>query len=114
MEIDFACRRVSIEEVVTCAFGLGKGEYAVLRVMLNNGSLTVPELAGKAGKDRSTVQRAIKSLVEKKLVVRHQENLSGGGYVFHYKVRGKHEMKERILENFKGWQSKVLAEIERW
>lgn len=113
--IDFACKRVPIEEIIKCSFALAKTDYATFKVLItNNKEMSVQEIQEKVGKDRTTVQRSIKSLLEKNLILRRQINLESGGFMYYYNIRKKQEIKDQIYSNFESWEKKVLDELESW
>ena len=114
MEVDFACKRFSMDQVLRCAFGLSNPEFRILKVLLTRGERSVEEIAGALGKDRTTIQRAIKGLVEKGLIKRRQYNLYSGGYVYHYLPQHKEEIKKRVQEHFEGFSRMIRDEIGRW
>jgi predicted transcriptional regulator len=64
--------------------------------------------------DRTTVQKAIKKLAEKDLVERRQENLDKGGYLFHYAIKNKGEIKQRMQSIVEKWHDAVVDEIRQW
>ncbi|RME30845.1 MarR family transcriptional regulator [Candidatus Woesearchaeota archaeon] len=113
MEVQFACKRFPIAQVLRCSFNLTLTEYEVLKLLMR-GERSVEELAQRLGKDRTTVQRAIKPLIAKGLVRRRQYNLSGGGYQFFYSAVGKERIKQRVNEHFEHFTRTVRAEIENW
>jgi len=114
MELTFACRRFPIDQVLRCSFGLSNPEFQVLKALLAKGELAVEDLAAKLGKDRTTIQRAIKPLVAKGLVKRRQYNLESGGYQYYYYTEEKTSIKARIQEHFQHFAGLVKEEIEKW
>ncbi len=113
MDVQFACKRFPIEQVLRCSFGLSTTEYRVLKQLMG-GERSIEELSSILGKDRTTIQRAIKPLIEKGLVRRRQYNLEGGGYQFYYTAIDKERIKSRVNEQFERFANMVRAEIERW
>lgn len=114
MEVNFACKRFPIDQVLRCAFGLSNPEFRVLKTLLSRGELSVEEIAKAMGKDRTTVQRAIPGLVKKGLVKRRQYNLETGGYQYHYLPQDRDAIKARIQEQYDNFTRIVREEIERW
>jgi predicted transcriptional regulator len=113
--IDFACKKFSLQEVIKCGLGLSKSEYKLLSFLLMKPkSYSSVKLSSSLHLDLSTVQRAVKNLFEKDLVIRSQENLDNGGYVFNYSVKNKEEIKKMIMEVITGWCKKVEGELESW
>ncbi len=114
MEISFACKRFSLDQVLKCSFGLTRAEYAVLKALLRRGESSADVLAKILGKDRTTVQRALASLVKKQVVKRRQYNLSRGGYQYYYRPERHDLLKERVEEQFRSFSRMVWREIEQW
>jgi len=115
MALDFMCRVVSMEDILKCSFALTQTEIKVLKYLLNSGEkLKIQAIQQSLKKDRSTVQRAVKSLTEKELIMRHQINLNKGGYYFVYSGVSKDLIRERIYDNFSRFKDSVGMAIERW
>jgi predicted transcriptional regulator len=115
MMIDFACRKFEIDEIIKCGFGLTKADFRVMRKLADEGeSYTAEALAKSLSLDLSTVQRAVKRLHEKRIVLRNQENLEGGGYVYHYRTVPKKRIRAMIREIICNWTEHVEGAIERW
>ncbi len=112
--ISFACKIIEIPQLIKCSFGMNKTEYNVMMHMMGKEEMKVEELAGSMALERSTVQKAIKNLVEKKIVLRKQENLVKGGYVFRYEIKDKYELKSMIMESVNNWHKNVAEELKKW
>ncbi len=112
--ISFACKKIELEELIRCSFNLNKREFAILMYLLKkNKKYTVMGLAKELSLERSTIQKAVKKLVEKGLAMRFQQNLDRGGYNFLYKAKNKGEIKERMKETVRQWYSAVENAIQR-
>lgn len=114
MDINFACKKFPINNVLKCSFGLTSTEFEVLKTLLRKDELPVDEIATILSKDRTTIQRSIKPLINKNLIKRKQYNLDGGGYQYYYIPIDKQEIKNRIQTQFKAFTEKVASEIEKW
>ena len=114
--IDFACKKFSLEEVIRCSFNLSKAEFEVFRALLNkkNTDLSTNDLQEATKLDLSTVQRAVKKLYDQGLLQRMQANLSGGGYVFSYKIKSRGEIRGKIVEIVNNWAKRVEVEFDKW
>ena len=113
--IDFACKKFSINEVIQCSLGLSKAECRLFQFLLyEDEDLTAQQIAERMKIDRTTVQKAIKNLVENDIVLRLQENLDKGGYIFRYRIRDKDVIRKRIKDIVSNWYRTVLTELERW
>ncbi len=116
VEVNFACKKMTIEQIMKCSFNLSSGEMKVLRVVSNvcNSRMTVKDITKQISKDRTTVQRAVKGLFEKGLIKRRQINLDGGGYIFTYFCQSKKEIKELMKHSLKKFEETIGKEIDRW
>jgi len=69
-------RKIRQEELIRCSFSLNKTEYDVLMFLLTHRhKYMVYYIAKRMGLERTTVQKAIKNLLDKELVKRTQRNL---------------------------------------
>ena len=113
--ISFACQDIEFSDLLRCSFSLNKTEYNVMMFLLKTDKwFTASKLAKVMELDRTTVQKAIKKLAEKDIVERHQENLDKGGYIFHYRIKNKKDIKERMQKIVEKWYDEVIKEITRW
>ncbi|MBC8494856.1 hypothetical protein H8D36_01750 [archaeon] len=113
--ISFACKNISLKDLVTCSFELNKTDYSVFMFLMeHDGEFGVGDIAGIDGLERSTVQKAMKNLVSKNLVSRRQVNFSGGGYQFYYSILDKSKIKDRINTLIDGWHEKAREQIQKW
>jgi len=111
--ITFACKKIRLDEIVKCSFNLNKTEYNVLMFLLRKGKeFDVNNLSNKMGFERTTVQKALKKLLDKKLAKRRQVNLKTGGYFFLYNVKNKDSIKMRILKIIRQWEKSAEEEIQ--
>ena len=115
MIASFACKNIDFAEIIKCSFNLNKTEYTLFLFLISSEkSKSIKEISNKLILDRSTIQKAIKSLTEKNVVKRIQTNLTTGGYLFSYIIKDKKELKKRILENINEWHDSVKKIILRW
>jgi predicted transcriptional regulator len=113
--ITFACKKIQIEDLVRCSFELSKTEYSVLLFLLQEKeNYSVIEIAEKMNFERTTVQKAIKLLLEKNLVKRLQNNLDRGGYQYIYEIDDKPVLKNKMKSIVDKWHEKVHGEIDNW
>jgi predicted transcriptional regulator len=113
--IDFACKRFDLSEIIKCGLGLSKTDYTILYKMLHLDEFySSKEISDKIGLDVTTVQRSLKKLYEKGIILRKQINLDKGGYLFLYKIKPKNSIKEMIINVIDNWSSKVKTEIVKW
>ena len=113
--IDFGCKKFGIEDIIKCSLGLSRADYKLFSFLLyQQDDLTTQEIAATLGLDRTTVQKSIKNLVTKNVVIRLQENLEKGGYLFKYRIKDKEILKRNILTILSSWTSNAEEEIRRW
>ena len=114
--IDFACQQFDLNEIVKCSLGLTKADFRMLGYFLNEDEnwFTTHELAKSLKLNLSTIQRCVKSLHEKDVLERAQENLNGGGYTFIYKIKNRTELRKKIKYIIHKWVKKVDVELEKW
>jgi len=113
--ISFACKTINIVDIIRCAFDFTKTDYAIFEFLFSNeGWFTSDDLAKKMKLDVSTIQRSMKKLVEKKVVLRRQENLEKGGFFFTYASCDRLLMKKRIIKIVDSWTEQVKDNLDRW
>jgi len=113
--IDFACKRFELKEVIKCGLGLTKSDFTIMDFLVKNRkTFNSNDLAEKLSLDLSTVQRSLKNLNERNVVIRSQNNLSGGGYVYFYKINDKVIIKDLMMKIINGWVKKVEYELDKW
>ena len=112
--ITFFCKKITEEELIRCSFNLNKTEYNVLIFLLRNDKIrTILQISKAMELERTTIQKAIKNLVEKGLTKRTQKNLSRGGYIFLYKPNNKEEIKSKMKELTYKWYKHVEETIDK-
>ncbi len=112
--ISFACKQITLPELIKCSFDLNKTDYKVFEFLLDNGKeFYINDLAAALDMDRSSVQKAIKNLVERDLVLRKQVNMEGGGYKFFYSINNKQLIKHRMEEIVDTWHNRVKEAIKQ-
>jgi len=106
--IKFSCKKISKEDLIKCAFALNKTEYNLLMFLLKKDrNFTAIQISTLMKLDRTTIQKAIKKLVDKELVDRKQKNVPGGGYTFLYLIEDKKEIKNKIKDVIHKWCKSV-------
>ena len=107
--MDFSCKKFNIDEVIKCSLGLTKSDFKILKFLLKNSSkkFDTSSLSNKFHLDKSTIQRSVKKLYAKKLVLRSQLNQSVGGYIFFYSIKDKSQLKKFVLDIIDHWVKTV-------
>lgn len=113
--ISFACKDIKFQDLIKCSFELNKTEYNVFMFLItNNKEYPTLDIAKQLHLDRTTVQKSIKSLTEKNLVFRTQQNMEKGGYTFIYSIKDKYDVKKRMMDIVESWYIRVQEEIKSW
>ena len=112
--ITFACKKIEQEDLIRCSFDINKTEYNVLMFMFRKKEqLSVSKIAELMNLERTTIQKAIKTLLKKNLVKRMQTNLPKGGYVFLYKINNHEKIKKKMKKTIFEWYQSVKIAIEK-
>jgi predicted transcriptional regulator len=111
--IDFACKRFDINEIVKCALNLTKSECKVFNFFLENVDkrYTTQDLCKKLKLNLNTVQKAVKKLSDKKIILRLQLNMLKGGYTYIYETNNKETIRMIIAEIIDNWVKKVKENL---
>jgi predicted transcriptional regulator len=111
--VNFACKKISKEEIVRCSFALNKSSYNLLDFLLKQKNpLNISSISKKMNLERSSIQKAIPDLFEKDLISRKQKNIPSGGYVYFYLTKDREEIKKRIKNLVSSWYENIKKEIE--
>ena len=111
----FACKKIDLYDIMRCSFGLTKTEHKILLNLLKSESEnSVKSISAELSLERSTVQKAIKTLIKKGLIERKQYNLDEGGFRFYYHSIPKQDIKQKLLKSVRDWHSSVERMIDKW
>ncbi len=111
--IRFACKVIDKQDIVRCAFDLNKTEYNVLVFFFKNPrDNTAKKVSDSIGLERTTVQKAFKKLLRKKIIKRKKKNLEKGGYIFLYELNDKNIVKKRIKDTISEWYKNAIRKID--
>ncbi len=111
--ITFACKKIRLNEIISCSFSLNKTEYTVFMFLFKKEKeFDIHSLSKKMGLERTTLQKALKTLLDKKLAKRRQMNLKTGGYFFLYNIKNKNSIKMRLFEIIRQWEKIAEEEIQ--
>ena len=89
-------------DMLCCAFGLKNSEIDAYFSLIR-APKTVENIAADINRDRSTVQRVLKKLHEKGLVIRETCHIDRGGYYFTYKAVSTKEVRNQIMTQLDEW-----------
>ena len=114
--IDFACKEFDLDEIIKCSLGITKAEFNLVKLLLSSKKewFTTQELSKELDLNLSTIQRCVKSLSEKNIIVRRQENLNSGGYLFRYQLKKREELRQRIKDTISRWVARANDELDKW
>lgn len=106
-------------DLICCAFGLRNTETRIYFELLFSGSMSVEQLSSVVGKERSVIQRALKRLLKKGLVLREktqaEHHLEQGGYLFEYSAVSDDVVKEQILHRLDSWYCETRSFLlKKW
>jgi len=105
-------RDMSIEDIMSCMFGLRKFETETYFKVVTKGATTVNDLVNEFDRDRSTIQRALQNLAIAGLIYRDQKNIKNGGYYYMYRAAPFEEVKETTKRSIKKWSESMIAWID--
>jgi predicted transcriptional regulator len=113
--VKYLCKEFSIDEIIKCSFNLSDSELKVfLELMKCKTSVCVNVVAKKLNKDRSTIQKLIAKLIDKKIIKKTRKTLDDGGHIFYYSIIDKSELKKTICKTLDCWYCNVKKEVFRW
>ena len=114
--IDFACKQFNLDDIIKCCLGLTRSEFVVMRYFLDNpeAEFNSNALSLKLNLGLTTLQKCLKKLSEKNIIIRRQKNLEGGGYTFCYSVNSKSEIRNILKSIMRNWSLKVEERINQW
>ena len=105
--IDFACKKISKEDILRCSFNLNKTEYTVFSILLKELG-NIKQISEKTQLDRTTIQKSLSILLERNVIIRKRENLS-----YLYEVRDKPQFKKKLNKIVNQWYNSVKKEIKQ-
>ncbi len=112
--IDFACKKLDLNQVIRCSLGITKTEQELLNLLLGKDWVTAGEVEKSLSISLATAQRSLKNLHEKELIERRQQNLDKGGYLFFYKAKDKEFIKSQLRSILKSWMDNVDDSLNAW
>lgn len=113
--MDITCGKIDIEDIIACSLSLKKSEYKIFEILLRTKeNLTIKQISDKLKLDRTTIQKILKTLSEKRLIHRLQQNLENGGYIYTYNIKDKPAIKKYIKDALKLWYEKSILQIDTY
>ncbi len=115
MNIDFACKRFELSQIIKCVFGMTRMELDIFYFFLQqNEEISAKVIAQKKKLDITTVQKALKKFTDKGLLVRRQINLDKGGFSYVYQLKSRVEIQRIISKTLTNWTKNVMDELQVW
>ncbi len=102
------------KEVMSCVFDISKKEIELYKFLVENEEMRVEEIAKAFKKDRSTIQRSLKRLMDCMLVERRKKIIGKGGYYYAYKAVPPENAKNFIKVCLEEWYKKMTNAIENF
>ena len=106
--------QATCRDIVKCMYGLSDFELAVYRRLAKQGSLRADDLAPSLKKDRSTVYRALQSLVTAGLAFRETKTIDRGGYYHVYSAVPPKQLREKLHRCADDWFENMNSAIEEF
>jgi predicted transcriptional regulator len=106
-------QKVEASDVMHCFLGLRNLEIDVYFYLLK-GQATVKEVSEALGRNRSTIQRAIQNLVQRRFAFRRTRTLRKGGYVYVYEAVSLATLKDLIKEALDSFYQNIVTFLDRY
>ncbi|MFH1394270.1 MAG: MarR family transcriptional regulator [Candidatus Micrarchaeota archaeon] len=114
--IDFACKQFNLDDIIKCSLGLTRAEFRILQFFVqNHGQEFAANMISRRTKlNLTTIQKAVKKLAEKKVILRSQRNLDSGGYIFLYRCNSKENIRGILKAIIRRWSRIIEDKIDGW
>ncbi|RLF48240.1 MAG: TrmB family transcriptional regulator [Thermoplasmata archaeon] len=103
-------------DVFKCLFNIGENELTLYKILLERG-MRADEIGKVVGKNRSTVQRCLKKLIDCGMVRRYKKDIKeGGGYYYVYESVEPEKLKKWIEDCIERWyeeMKKIVKNFEK-
>lgn len=102
----------SLDELMRTVFDMSETELDICLCVMEEGELTVPNLAERVGYDRSVVARHLDHLVDLGVIDKHRRLLEEGGQIYVYTPNGADLVARRLTGEFARWVQDATSLIE--
>jgi len=102
------------KEVMSCVFNINMKEIELYKFLVEKEEMRVEEIAKAFKKDRSTIQRSLKKLMDCMLVERKKKIMGKGGYYYTYKAVPPANAKNFIKVCLEDWYKRMANAIENF
>ena len=110
LQADMEC-----EGLLECVHGLRQLDKEVFRTLVESGTpLTVDEVAGTVGRERSTAYRSIQRLLQAGFIRKEQVNYEQGGYYHVYRPTDPDEVADDMQRTLNDWYAKMGTLIQEF
>ncbi len=102
-----------LKKILKCAFDITDLEVEIILSLPEEG-MKVKDIQNLLKKDRTTIQKSLKNLLEKELIFRESKCCVQGkrGRYFIYKSLPREELKKRVLSNIEEWYQELQDSIK--
>ncbi|MFQ5910455.1 MAG: helix-turn-helix domain-containing protein [Thermoplasmata archaeon] len=104
----------SCSEMLRNMLNLSVTEFKIYRLLLAAEVHGVSEVAKAMGRDRSSVQRALQSLMSAGLITRQTETLKNGGYYYAYEAVPPSQVKRELARCIEDWHESLLESLDKF
>ena len=104
------------EDVVKCLLGVSSTDLFILKTFKNK-DITADEIINKVEKDKSTICRSLKRIIECGMAEKTKVSIEGGGYYYKYHIHDTKELKEIIsncAEDLKNNIESTIKELDNF
>jgi predicted transcriptional regulator len=102
-----------MDNLLKKCFNLSKSSVNTLLFLYDNETeyFTVKQLCSSLKRDRTTIQKAITSLLENELIIKRQRNLNRG-FLYVYRINDKKKLKKELKKIIDDNYKKELAKLK--
>lgn len=100
--------------MMSCIFDLNESDIRLYSFLIGKDEMRVEEIAKNFKKDRSTIQRSLKKLMECMLVERRKKIIGRGGYYYVYRAISPGKAKNVIKVCLDEWYKKMAVAVENF
>lgn len=93
---------------------LTETELRVYRLLLSSEGQRVSDMAKQVGRDRSSIQRALKNLMSTGLTKRRTETIKDGGYYYAYEAVPPAQVRRELARCIEDWHESLLDSLSRF
>jgi predicted transcriptional regulator len=113
--IEFACKKFNIKEIIKCSLNLRNSDLEVIEFLMKQEQPSrSSHIKKQLNLDLSTIQRSLKKLTAKNILIRQQINLENGGYTYKYLIKDKSQIRKMISSIIDNWATNVKQELKKW